>query len=98
MIDIDDEYAVTTDNYNWILKKKGIKKRKENKQFYTNTYYPSLECLVTALINKRVMDGITDKRYTPSPQSIAPLEDTVKATLLEYLEVITKKLKRINND
>ena len=83
MIQVNDEFSFSTDPHNWILHHTymGVDKNKKPKRQTRETYYPNLEQLCNAMLDKASME--------------APSIEGLKETMFKIRSDIRRMLKGI---
>ena len=84
MIKVNDEFSFSTDPHNWILYHSymGVDKDKKPKRQTKETYYPNLERLCDAILDKACMDA-------PSIEEIKEAMYKVRADVRRMLKEVS---------
>ena len=90
MIDLDKDWVITRDKYQWILSQRRFRKRKGKSVMYLRPvdYYPNLESLVSTFVQSRAMG----KEY----ETLLELLVDQKNLLAQTCTVLEGKLKALH--
>ena len=89
MIVIDDDFGVDADAYNWILYERRYLQRRH--------FFPTFKLMARHLIDHKAKASIADSKKSSRNVNMELLEHKIESALVEYLELITEKIKEKKN-